>query len=325
MTVHSAAPFGEAPQTGTCLLVHGGAWNIPDACCEEHLDGLRKAVARGRAMLSESAAAIDVVAAVVAEMEAHGAFDAGRGAVLNRAGEVELDAGMMDGETLAYGAVAGVQRLAHPIHVARHLLQHGEGQVRLLIGEGAVRWAEEAGMPLVDNEALVCERERARFARLQREAARYHTSHAFLPDVRREPTGTVGCVARDGHGRLAAATSTGGTAFRPPGRVGDSPLPGAGYYAAEGGAASATGWGEAIAAVLLCGWAVERLAAGDLPEAAARAGLERMAARIHNRDGAGAAGGLILLDRQGRGAWAYTTPRMARAGWQEGGAAWATV
>ncbi|RMH59914.1 MAG: hypothetical protein D6685_10740, partial [Bacteroidetes bacterium] len=130
-------------QTGTCapprgadhgvsLLVHGGAWDIPDEECDDHLDGLHAALARGRALLLDGAPALEVVAETVAVMEAHGAFDAGRGAVLNRDGEVELDAGLMDGETLAYGAVASVRRLPHPIRVARTLLEQSDDRWALL-------------------------------------------------------------------------------------------------------------------------------------------------------------------------------------------------
>ena len=304
---------------GTCLLVHGGAWAIPDEELAAHRDGLDAALDRGRHLLGEGLPALDVVAEVVATMEAHGAFDAGRGAVLTRAGTVELDAGLMEGKTLGFGAVAAVRRLPHPIRVARRLLDAGGGEVRLLVGEGAEAFAEAEGLELVENESLICERERARFERLRDEAA-YHTSHPF-----QEPRGTVGCVARDRAGRLAAATSTGGTPLRPVGRVGDTPLPGAGFYATPHAAASATGWGEAIATVLLTGRAAEAVAAGLDPEAAARAQLRRMHLQIKNRDGQGAAGGLIVLDRDGRGAFAFSTPRMARAGWAEGGEAWVEI
>jgi beta-aspartyl-peptidase (threonine type) len=132
-------------------------------------------------------------------------------------------------------------------------------------------------------------------------------------------------VARDRKGRLAAATSTGGTPFRPAGRVGDSPLPGCGYYAGEAAAASATGWGEAIAAVLLSGRAVDRVAGGAAHEQVLRGVLSEMHERIASVEAAGATGGLILLDRNGQGAWAFTTPRMARGGWSEGGEAWVMV
>ncbi|NBC18402.1 MAG: hypothetical protein GVY18_13915, partial [Bacteroidetes bacterium] len=230
-TITSGAIALPEPPDGACLLVHGGAWDIPDAELEAHQDGLRQALAMGRRSLLDGAPALEVVTDVVAAMEGHGAFDAGEGAVLTRDGTVELDAGVMDGTALAFGAVAAVRRIARPVRLARRLLERGEGQVRLLVGEGAERFAKAEGVPLVDNASLICERERARYERLRAEADDYHTSHPFLSSETRHPRGTVGCVARDRQGRLAAATSTGGTPLRPSGRVGDTPLPGAGFYA----------------------------------------------------------------------------------------------
>lgn len=310
---------------GVALLVHGGAWAIPQDESEAHRDGMRQALAHGRELLLAGAPALDVVAEAVAVLEGHGAFDAGCGAVLTNAGVIELDAGLMDGRTLDFGAVACVQRVAHPVRVARRLLERGEGQVRLLTSAGAEEFAEAEGFQLIDNSALICDRERRRYDHLRQQAERFHTSHPFLPPRERMPMDTVGCVARDRQGCLAAATSTGGTPFRPTGRVGDSPLPGAGYYANEHAAASSTGWGEAIAAMLLAGRAVDSIAAGQDPEDAARERLDAMHQRITNQDGDGATGGLILLDRTGRGAWAFTTPRMARGGWCEGGEIWVAM
>ena len=325
MLLQSASLFPPARPDGVALLVHGGAWAIPQDESEAHRDGMRQALAHGRDLLRAGTPALDVVAETVAVLEAHGAFDAGRGAVLTNAGTVELDAGLMDGSTLNFGAVACVKQVAHPVRLAHRLLERGEGQVRLLTGEGAEQFAGAEGFPLVDNGALICDRERRRYDHLRQQAEQFHTSHPFLPPRDRMPMDTVGCVARDRQGRLAAATSTGGTPFRPPGRVGDSPLPGAGYYANEHAAVSATGWGEAIAAMLLAGRTVDAIAAGQAPEDAVRAQLRAMHQRITNRDGDGATGGLILLDRKGRGAWAFTTPRMARGGWCEGGAVWVDI
>ncbi|QXD15891.1 isoaspartyl peptidase/L-asparaginase [Rhodocaloribacter litoris] len=310
---------------GACLMVHGGAWDIPGDVHADHLDGMRQALRLGRRLLREGAPARRVVAEVVAVMESHGAFDAGRGAVLTLEGTVELDAGLMDGATLDYGGVLGVRRIENPVRVAHRLLEASDGRMRLLACEGAERFAAAQGFPLVENEALICARERARYEQLRREAVRYHTSHPFLPPQDRAPQGTVGCVARDRQGRLAAATSTGGTPFRPSGRVGDTPLPGAGYYATAQAAASATGWGEAIAAVLLCARAVDRVAEGLGLEAVVSDRLRHMHTRIRNPEGRGATGGLLLLDAHGRGAWAFTTPRMARGGWYEGGEIWVEV
>jgi beta-aspartyl-peptidase (threonine type) len=272
---------------------------------------------------------VDVATAVVACLEEHGAFDAGRGAMLNQDGVAELDAGIMDGATLAYGSVIAIQNVPTPVRVARRLMSVGEGRVRILAGHGAERFAAAEGFALVDPDALICERERARYQRLHAQAGRFHPSTSFVPGAVGGSTpgqagghDTVGCVVRDAEGHLAAATSTGGTPFKPPGRVGDSPLPGSGFYATEHAAASATGWGEAIAAVVLASRATGDVARGQRPEAVARERLAEMHARILNPDGHGAAGGLLLLDTAGRGAYAFSTPRMARAGWHQGGSLW---
>jgi beta-aspartyl-peptidase (threonine type) len=309
------------------LLAHGGAWDIPDAALDAHRDGLHTAVQRGRDRLLDGASALDVVTTVVAALEADGAFDAGCGAMLNQDGEAELDAGVMDGATLAYGAVLATKRLPQPVRVARRLLDAGEGRVRMLAGSGAERFAEAEGMELVDNHRLICDRERRRYEEIRDRVDRDHPSVSFLPGAPDSEAGTdtVGCVARDEAGRLAAATSTGGTPFKPPGRVGDSPLPGAGFYATDAGAAGATGWGEAISAVVLSHRAVMDLAGETHPESIARDRLAHMHEAVENPQGQGATGGLLLLDADGRGAYAYSTPRMARAGWQAGEVLWVEV
>jgi len=197
----------------------------------------------------------------------------------------------------------------------------------MLAGEGAERFAEAEGMDLVENSRLICDRERERYEKLRTQAEAEHPSASFLPGAPNSDAGadTVGCVARDRQGGIAAATSTGGTPFKPPGRVGDSPLPGAGFYATKGGAASATGWGEAITAVVLSSRAVDALDGDASPETVVRRRLRHMHESITNPEGAGATGGLLLLEADGRGAWAYTTPRMARAGWQVGSEPWVDV
>ncbi len=312
------------PAEGPCLLAHGGAWDIPEAFLDEQRDAILQAVLAGRIELETGTPAVDVVTSVVAAMESSGVFDAGCGAVLTRKGTVELDAGVMDGESLEFGSVAAVHRIGNPIWVARRLLDDGAGMVRILVGESAERFAAAEGILPVDPCSLIHARERLRFDHLKAEEA-FHPSVAFLPGGARMPSGTVGCVARDREGRLAAATSTGGTPYRPPGRVGDTPLPGCGFYADRRAAASTTGWGEAIASSNLAGRVVCSVERGMDPEVAAREELSRMAARITNSAGEHAAGGMIVLGRGGYGAWAYTTPRMVRAGWVPGQDAWAAV
>lgn len=301
---------GAVVGSGPMLLVHGGAWDIPSAEVEAHLDGLRRAVHVGRRALAAGRPALDVVTEVVAALEDHPAFDAGRGAVLDRDALPQLDAGVMDGETLRWGAVANVRTLPNPVRTARRLVDE-DGQARLLVGEGAERFAAEAGERAVEPTSLIVDRERTRYDRLRAEYD-FHTSQAFAG---RHPRGTVGCVALDAGGRLASATSTGGVPFGRPGRVGDSPIVGSGFYADRRAAASATGWGEPIATVQLCARACDAVAAGEaLAEAAGRR-LADMRESVRWPGAADATGGLILLGAEGVGGWAFTTPRMARGWW----------
>jgi beta-aspartyl-peptidase (threonine type) len=211
------------------------------------------------------------------------------------------------------------------------LLDAGNGSVRMLTGEGAERFAEAEGFNLIENGELVCDREKQRFEELRAKAESVHPSQSFLPgastlDVNAESSGhdTVGCVVRDRQGCFAAATSTGGTPFKPPGRVGDSPLPGAGFYANDQGAVSSTGWGEAIAAVVLTHSILRDVENGSNAEEAARRHLTRTHRRIQNPDGEGACAGVIVVTGE-QAVWAHTTPRMARAVWRAGGPVWMDV
>lgn len=314
-----AKPGGDA-----AVLLHGGAWNIPPDQHEDHLTGLREALGCARGVLQGDGGALDAVAAAVSSMESSGIFDAGCGGVLNLEGEVELDCGIMCGRTLDYGAVVGVKRIENPVLLAKFILEKSDGSARILTCEGAEKVAASNGFSLVDNDDLISERERSRYSELRGRLESYHTSHPFLSSEKM-PRGTVGCVARDRNGALAAATSTGGTPLRPAGRVGDSALPGSGYYASGSAACSATGWGEAITASLLAGRSVDGVGGGDAPAEVLCEVLEQMQASIRNEDGQGATGGLILLDSEGGGAWAFSTPHMARGGWAEGGESWVAV
>lgn len=317
---HAFAVGRATPPGRPAVLVHGGAWAIPDEEVDAHLDGLGKALARARQLAERGRSALEVVVETVAVLESHPAFDAGLGAVLDRDGRPQLDAGVMDGSTLAWGGVANVRTVANPIRLARALAEE-DGQARLLVGEGAERYAGELGMPYVEPERLVVARERERFERLREEAG-FHTSGAFSGGA---PRGTVGCVAVDAEGRLAAATSTGGAPYTRPGRVGDSPLVGAGYWADAHAALSATGWGEAISTVQLCSRAGADIERGTDPLNAIRVRLDDMRQRIRWPGASPATGGLIALDASGRGGWAFSTPRMARGGWTPGGGAWSAL
>jgi beta-aspartyl-peptidase (threonine type) len=197
------------------------------------------ALKAGWAILKAGGPAVDAVQATVASLEDSPHFNAGHGAALTEDGRHELDASIMDGSTLAAGAVAGTSRIRNPVHAARALLDRGKAL--LLVGPAADRFAEEAGLVMVDPSYFTTERRVAALASLKRMAA--EGSEAKASEA--EKHGTVGAVARDAQGRLAAATSTGGYNNKPSGRVGDSPLIGAGTYARDGACAvSCTGMGE---------------------------------------------------------------------------------
>ncbi len=285
------------------LVVHGGAWAIPDDMVEAHLAGVRRAAAEGWAVLAKGGSAVDAVEAAVALMEDDETFDAGRGSFLTRDGRVQLDAFLMDGATLRAGGVGCVERIRNPIHAARKVLD--ESPHVYFVGEGAERFAEEHGIPLCDNGELVVERELRRLEDLKMQTANGPAPDLFGPTISHD---TVGAVACDLSGNLAAATSTGGTLAKAPGRVGDSSLIGCGCYADNLSAAvSTTGWGEPIMKLVLGKWAVDRVEQGVAPERAANMAIEHLKVRGRGH------GGVILLDAQGRFGIAHSTPRMAWA------------
>jgi beta-aspartyl-peptidase (threonine type) len=268
------------------LIVHGGAGADPAEGRDELRAGVRAAVLAGWRVLAEEGRALDAVEAAVRVLEDHPRFNAGHGSVLTAAGTVEMDASIMEGDRLNCGAVAGVSRVAHPITLARRVLD--DGQHVLLIGEGAHAFAQSVGVPACDPAALVTDRQRRRLA-------------AHVADSR----GTVGAVALDRHGTVAAATSTGGMVGKRPGRVGDSALIGCGTYADSTlGGASCTGSGEAIIRVVLAHRALYYLREADDPDYAAKVAVDLLV-----EEGRGE-GGLILVDWRGRVGYAHSTPLM---------------
>ncbi|HEV2388730.1 MAG TPA: isoaspartyl peptidase/L-asparaginase [Candidatus Acidoferrales bacterium] len=281
------------------LAVHGGAWDIPDAAVDRCRGGCRRAYEAGWAALEGGGTALDAVEAAIVELEDDPVFDAGVGSHLNRRGRAQLDAILMDGATLGAGAVGAVERIRNPIRLARRVLESREHM--FLVGAGAEEFAAEQGLVLCRPEELVTESQRAAWERCRQSghSAAAHFGHSH---------GTVGAIARDSRGHLAAGTSTGGTCCKHPGRVGDSPLIGCGCYADdEAGAVSSTGWGEAIMKIVMAKTATELLRGGHEPQAAA----DRCVGLLDER--AKGTGGLILIDRHGRIGAAFTTPRMAFA------------
>jgi len=286
--------------TDPVLVVHGGAWAIPEEMVDHHLNGVRNAVAAGWRALSRGGSALDAVEEAVVVLEDDEAFDAGRGSFLNRDGKVQLDAFIMEGSTLRGGGVGGVERLRNPIRAARKILS--ESPHVYFVAEGAERFAAEHGIELCDNKDLVIPREVERLRAFQANAAE-EAPDLFAPTISHD---TVGAVALDPDGNLAAATSTGGTLNKAPGRLGDSSLIGCGCYADnESAAASLTGWGEPIMKLVLAKWAADRVLAGNLPEWVSQEAINYLKSRVNGH------GGIILLDGKGHIGIAHSTPRMA--------------
>ncbi len=279
------------------IIVHGGAWAIPDNLVKAHKEGVRKAALRGWKILEEGGSALDSVIEAVRMMEDDPTFDAGIGSFLNEEGRVDLDASVMDGSSLKAGAVASVYRVKNPVELARLVMEKTEHV--LLVGEGAHRLAEKMGLRMIDPSELVTEREYLRWKEMREKG--YSPRQAFMKDS------TVGAVALDSEGRLAVALSTGGTPNKMVGRVGDVPIIGSGLYADNlKGAAASTGHGESIIRVVLAKSTVDMLGLGLSAQAAAEAAVDL----LRRVDGYG---GVITLDRRGRVGYAYNTPRMAVA------------
>jgi L-asparaginase / beta-aspartyl-peptidase len=293
------------------LLVHGGAWAIPDNMLEAHEQGVFDALQVGYGLLESGASAIDAVEAAVSRLEDDVTFDAGKGSFLTRDGRVQLDALLMDGSTLRAGGVACVERLRNPIQAARLVLDRSPHVY--FVGAGAEAFAETHGMKLIDNSELVLDRERQRLADAQAKERAGLPDLTFAGDDKSPETAagldshdTVGAVALDAEGHIAAGTSTGGTLNKAPGRVGDSSLIGCGCYADNASAAvSLTGWGEPIMKLVLGKWAADRVQQKQSPEQVALDAIAYLYKRL------GGHGGIILLSPDGRFGIAHNTPRMA--------------
>jgi beta-aspartyl-peptidase (threonine type) len=288
--------------TNPVLVVHGGAWAIPDDMVGAHLNGVRNAAAAGWRVLERGASALDAVEEAVVVLEDDETFDAGRGSFLNRDGKVQLDAFIMDGSTLRGGGVGCVERLRNPVRAARKILS--DSPHVYFVAEGAERFAAEHGIALCRNEDLIIPREVERLREYQAQGSN-HGNDLFAPEISHD---TVGAVALDRDGNIAASTSTGGTLNKAPGRLGDSSLIGCGCYADNlSAAASTTGWGEPIMKLVLAKWAADRVESGSLPEWVAQEAMNYLKQRLNGH------GGIIVLDAQGRFGIAHNTPRMAWA------------
>src|SRR6201997_1092440 len=275
---------------------------MPDDMVEAHIRGVNNALAAGWRVLERGGAALDAIEEAVVIMEDDETFDAGRGSFLNRDGRVQLDVLIMDGATLRAGGVGCVENLRNPVRAARKILS--ESPHVYFVAEGAERFAAEHGIPLCKNEDLIIPREIERLREFQAHASE-EKPDLFASTLSHD---TVGAVALDRNGDIAAATSTGGTLNKAPGRLGDSSLIGCGCYADnKTAAASLTGWGEPIMKLVLAKWSADRVLAGNAPEWASQEAMNYLKSRVNGH------GGIILLDRRGRFGISHNTPRMAWA------------
>lgn len=282
------------------VVVHGGAGAVPPERRAAHAEGCRRAAEAGLAILSGGGGALDAAMRAVEALEDDPMFNAGTGACLTEDGRLELDAALMDGALLRFGAVACLPPFANPIRIARAVLE--DGRHTLYAGEGASRFALEHGFAAADPAAMITEAARTRLAQVL--AGRAEGGWAG---------GTVGAVACDRHGHVAAATSTGGTVGKRSGRVGDTPLPGAGTFADDrGGACSATGTGEHIMRYGLARHACELLRAGVPAMHAAEAAIAGFGARVEGK------AGIIVVTPRGDAGFARNTETMSYAIAREG-------
>jgi len=270
------------------IAVHGGAGDWDQALHERAREGTRAAAKQGGTLLAHGASALDAVTAAVVALEDDPLFNAGTGSVLNRDGEAEMDAAVMTGHDLRFGAVAAIRRVRNPVLVARQVMERSDHA--LLVADGALRFARDHGFGDYDP---VTAQARATWGRAR-------TGPAL---------GTVGAVALDISGRVAAASSTGGTLLKLPGRVGDTPLPGAGTYATSEAAVSATGKGELVMRVLGAKSICDAAAMGLPVQEAVNHVLAAMRGTV------GADAGFIAIGRNGSIGIEHGTPHMAAAWW----------
>jgi len=274
------------------IMVHGGAWDWDDSLDAGKHAGLNKAISVGNKILLRGGSALDAVEQTVIALENDPVFDAGTGGYLNQDGVVQLDALIIDGEKLDFGAVAGVTEVQNPVVLARKIMEKTEQN--FFVGDGANKQAELLGIPTIMNKGLVTPQ-----------------MQEYFNDRRTDgPSDTVGAIALDMNGNFAAATSTSGTPFKPAGRVGDSPFYGAGGYAENGiGAAGATGQGEQIMRALLSKFACDRLRGDTNASSAAEATAQHFQKLFGESMSA-----VIIIDNKGNLGAAQTAPKLA-FGW----------
>lgn len=290
------------------IVVHGGAGVIskdtPPAKTELYIAGVKEALDTGFQILEKGGTALDATMRAVIDFENNSLFNAGKGAVYTSAATHEMDAAIMDGKNLNFGAVSNVCQVKNPVLLARKVMDASSHN--FLAGRGAELFALQHGFQLVEKSYFDDEYRFEQLLKARREGivARDHDVHVQAPGAK--PKGTVGAVALDSSGNLAAATSTGGTTNKIPGRVGDTPVPGAGTFADNRTCAvSCTGYGEEL---------MKKVAAYDLHSRMIYKGLalEEAAMEVVNEHLEHDSGGLIAVDKEGRFALCFNTVGMFR-------------
>lgn len=295
------------------LMIHGGSGCLEDLKYEaseaEFHHSITAILEKGRQRLTQGASALETVEYCVARLEDNPLYNAGRGSVLNAKGTVEMDAAIMNGADLRAGAAACVSQVKNPISLARRILDHGQNV--LLMGEGALEFAKLCGLELCHEDYFITQ-PRIEQLKEAKAAGRITLDHERVSPS--EKLGTVGAVARDLNGNLAAATSTGGLVNNHWGRVGDTPIIGAGVFADnESCAVSATGYGEEfLRTVLSKTIAMYVQLCGMDVATAAKAGVDYLVTRVQGE------GGVIAIDADGRCASAQSTTGLI-CGWIEQG------
>ncbi len=297
-------------------MVHGGAGALDNVKDEKtavrYLDSLRGILEHGREVMRLGGSALQAVETCASLLEDDPIFNAGCGSVLNENGKVEMDAAIMDGRNLEAGAVAAVDNIANPIQLARYVMTESEHV--MLISEGAMRFADHCGIERVPEHYFYTPDriEQLKQARLQNKIMLDHDDTE--EDSEDQKYGTIGAIARDATGNLAAATSTGGIVNKRMGRVGDSPIVGAGVYADnETCAVSATGYGEDFMRTVISKTIADFIfMKGMDAEQATAAGIEYLTRKVKGR------GGVIVIDKDGKCARGFTTKKMIH-GWIENG------
>ena len=284
------------------VIVHGGAWDIPDDAVKDHLNGVQAACHRAHNLLQDGFSALDAVEACVRLLEEDPTFDAGKGSFVNQIGEVEMDA-IIATDEYGIGSVCAIQNVLHPISVARRIMEKTKHV--MLIGDGANKFAKEQHFPECSPEELLIGRELERYHEIKK-MKHFDSKTAFGTYQKTNGMGTVGCVCLDKSGHIAIAVSTGGTPFKQPGRVGDTPLWGSGGYVESFGGSAATGFGEDLIRVMISRQSIDLLKDGLSPQESATKAISLLGQKVNGL------GGVIILNKNGVGL-SFNTPRMAYA------------